>query len=435
MLKDKRILLIGSLPYSNSNASRAFSTYFDNLSHYEMRQIFSSNKVPTKGHCSSFYRITDIDMVKSWLLFKKAKGNIYYSNKIEVYDLSSKKSSKKRFINYIYKIGSRKSSIVYILRALLWSFNKWKSSNLNEWINEFKPNLIFLAFSDDLYLLNIAYEYSKEYNAPIITSIGDDYYFRKYSRLSIFMRYYTHIYQKKVDKFFSLVRSVIYIDDKIKNKYQSHFHTHGVTVRLTSSFKPRKFMKIDLCNPKITYIGNIRLGRNASLVMIAKELEKINSKYKIDLYTNETDNFYLKPLRKCQNIDIHGSIAYEKVESILHNSDISLILESFEKKDVNFSRFSLSTKIADSLAAGVNLYAVGSIDCGAIEYLYKNKCAEVCTNPLEIANTLNEFLLDENKQYQYYINAIRTLNLNHNVEINKHIVPYLINEILGEENE
>ena len=47
---------------------------------------------------------------------------------------------------------------------------------------------------------------------------------------------------------------------------------------------------------------------------------------------------------------------------------IVVVVESFKKKDIDITRYSFSTKVADSWASGVAVLAYGSDGCRAIEY-------------------------------------------------------------------
>lgn len=61
-------------------------------------------------------------------------------------------------------------------------------------------------------------------------------------------------------------------------------------------------------------------------------------------------------------------------------SDITVIVEGFEEKDINLSRYSLSTKAADALASGASILTYGSLESGIIEYMQSTDAAMVCTD-------------------------------------------------------
>ena len=54
-------------------------------------------------------------------------------------------------------------------------------------------------------------------------------------------------------------------------------------------------------------------------------------------------------------IKIHGSVPYVEIMKLTSECDISIIVEGFKKKDVDTTRYSLSTKAADAIASGSNI--------------------------------------------------------------------------------
>ena len=47
---------------------------------------------------------------------------------------------------------------------------------------------------------------------------------------------------------------------------------------------------------------------------------------------------------------------------------ISIIVEGFEKKERGYHKIFISTKAADAIASGSNIFLHGSKECGVIEY-------------------------------------------------------------------
>lgn len=88
------------------------------------------------------------------------------------------------------------------------------------------------------------------------------------------------------------------------------------------------------------------MRRNDSLCSIASEISKIDSSYKIEVYSNEKDEKIYKELKEKPNIIYVGSIPYEKVQEKISKSEITVIVEGTKKKDIKLFRYFLSTKAA-----------------------------------------------------------------------------------------
>jgi len=425
-----RVLIVGTVPYNKRSTSRAFESYFCNWEKENLAQIFSNTKKPAKGHCETLYQITDQRLIKNRFNHSLDTGIIFYDKDLpdEWTDNSLEVNSK--LFDILYKIGSKKTPLIYLCRKLIWKKKYWCTDKLNKWLDEFKPQCVFLSFSDDFFIQEIALYVAERYNIPIVSSIGDDYYFDFRFSLSPLYYLYKYQYRKLIQKIFHLKGSAIYIGDKIRNKYNSYFGLKGKTVYLTSSIKRREFKAINKECPKITYCGNIRLGRNTSLNDIGYALGKINPNYILDIYSNETDSKYFKIFKKNKNIRFHGSIPYSEVQKEIVTSDIVVLVEGFKKSEVRITRYSLSTKAADLLASGSNILVYGSSECGVIEYMQSTNSAAVCVKKEDLVRCITDLIENVDTQRKYYNNAIHITQQHHNMDKSSMIFESIVNTVI-----
>ena len=410
-----RVLIVGTVPYNRQMSSRAFDSYFNKWEKDNLAQIFSNPNDPVHGHCGTFFQITDFRMLLRRIK-KIDTGVIFYDKDLKDEWIHSSKKSNRKLISKLYGLGSRKFPLNYLLRKLLWKKKYWCTAKLNKWLDDFNPECVFLAFSDDFFIPQIALYVAEKYDIPIVSCIGDDYYFNDRWSISPWYYIYRYSYKKLIRKVFAHGGCAAYIGNKIRDKYNEVFDLNGETVYLTSELNRHEFRPINKLNPFISYAGNIRLGRSDSLCDIASSLGRINPDYKIHVYSNETEIRYYKKLMNHPNIVYGGSIPYSKVKEIMNNSDILLIVEGFDKKSVDITRYSLSTKVADSLATGSYLLSYGSIDCGAIEYMKIIDCGSVCINHEQLEYELRKILSDVDYQKINYDKSLLISKMNHSLE-------------------
>lgn len=408
-----RILIVGTVPYNEKSTSRAFDSYFHDWEKENLAQIFSNTKTPAKGHCSTLFQITDQRMLKKWFDQKVDTGVIFHDDDLTDGWKDNDLEVGSGIVNKLYGIGSKKNSFIYLARWLIWRKRFWCTRKLNEWLDQFKPECVFLAFSDDFFIPQIALYVAEKYDIPIVSCIGDDYYFNYKKTISPLYHIYKLMYRRLIRQVFRHGGSAIYIGDKIRDKYNGEFGLNGETVYLTSSIERRAFKPINLKSPIISYFGNIRLGRNESLIDIANALGKIDPSYKIDVYSNENEPAYYKMFIDHPHAEFHGSVPYSVVRQKTVESDILLITEGFKKKDVDITRYSLSTKVADSLSSGVSVFAYGSPECGAIEYAESTGCIVTCTEKEKLIEVLRHLLEDEGFQKENYDRALKVTEKNH----------------------
>ena len=282
-------------------------------------------------------------------------------------------------------------------------------------MDKFRPECVFLSFSDDYFIPLIALYVARKFNIPIVSSIGDDYYFNTHFSLNPIYWIYKQTYKYLIRKVLSHKGSAIYISDKIRDKYNSEFSLDGDTVYLTSTINRKSFNYVNTDNPLMTYFGNIRMGRNNSLNDIGHALGKINNKYRLEVYSGEQDPHIYDVFKDNPNIIYGGTIPYSEVQKKMTNSDITVIVEGFLPKDIDCSRYSLSTKAADALASGVTILAYGSQDCGIIEYMKTTEAAFVCTRKEDLVETIKDMLTDQERQKKYYDQQIFITAEHHNL--------------------
>lgn len=427
-----RVLIVGTVPYNKKSTSRAFESYFSGWDRECLAQIFSNTKKPVKGHCSTLFQITDKRMLKRRFTKKINTGMVYdYRDLDDEWVDNSLEVGAKIYTN-MYKLGSRRTPMTHLLRKIIWKKKYWCTDTLNRWLEKINPECVFLSFSDDFFIPEIALYAAEKFNIPIVSSIGDDYYFN--TRFSLSPAY--HIYKKKyrrlIERVFRHSGSAIYIGDKIRDRYNGVFGLRGETVYLTSEVKRREFKAIDRENPLICYFGNIGAGRNNSLNDIGHALGKINPNYMLNVFSNESDEKNIAVLRENPNVKYRGSISYAEVQRLNTESDIVVLVEGFSKKDIDKTRYSLSTKAADSLSSGSNILVYGSGDCGLIEYMDSTHAAAVCTNPNTLEQTISNFINDVDYQRKNYETAIHISKENHTLANSTRIFLGVINRVIEE---
>lgn len=430
MKNNRRVLIVGTVPYNKKSTSRAFESYFSYWEKDKLAQIFSNTKKPCKGHCATLYQITDKRILDAWFHKDVEPGVVYsYENLSDEWDNTDLEIGA-GVTSKMYKIGGKHTPLTHLVRGVLWRKKYWCTDKLNAWLDEFSPECVFLSFSDDYFINKIALYVSDRFQIPIVSCISDDYYFDKHFSINPFYHIYKSSYRQLLRKVIKRTAGAVYISDKIRDKYNTEFLIDGQTVYLTSTVNRRDFLPINKEKPLITYFGNIRMGRNQSLCDIANALGEINSEYRLEVYSNEQDESYTGLLQKNPFVVYEGSIPYDQVQKRMNESDITVVVEGFKEADVNLSRYSLSTKAADTLASGCAILTYGSIECGIVEYMKNTNASAVCTDKKQLVNVIRKLLDDEGQQKQYYDQAIVITNKNHTLKQSCNIVELIIEKAI-----
>ena len=411
----KKILIVGTVPYNKRSTSRAFDSYFHGYEKNCLAQIFSNTKKPARGHCGTLFQITDQRMVLRRFRSRLETGIIYRDEELESEWEDNSLEVDSAAFEKMYRIGAKKTPLIYLLRGLVWRKKYWCTEKLNRWLDDFQPDCVFLAFSDDFFIPQIALYVARRFQIPIISCIGDDYYFNDRFSLSPLYHLYRSQYKKLIRKVFAHGGSAIYISDKIRDKYNSEFGLDGETVYLTSELQRRPFAPIPEL-PKFAYFGNIGLGRYKSLYEIGMALRQLSEDINLDIYSNQEDPEIIKLFRSCPAIRFRGSIPYAQVLQEIAANDVFIIVEGFAAEDINAVRYSLSTKAADALASGAAILVYGSEEAGVVSYMRGTDAAAVCTEKGKLTDVIRRLLENTEEQKRLYENAVAVTKKNHNLE-------------------
>lgn len=420
-----RILIVGTVPYRENATSRAFDSYFHGWDRSCLAQIFSNPDTPIQGHCGTLYQITDQRMLKRWFCRNAKVGRVFRYE-----DLDGAKAEISTAVQTLYAMGSRKNSLVYLLRGILWREKFWHTPELDAWLEAFDPQCVFLSFSDDYFIPKIALYVAKKFHIPILSSIGDDYYFNYRFSPDPLYHIYKLSYRALIRRVFGHRGSAIYIDDKIRDKYNAAFDLQGRTVHLASTVERRPFRPINTVSPKILYCGNLRLGRNRTLNAIADALGRIDSRFILDVYANETDPRYYSMLERNPNARFHGAVPYAEVRHLTEECDILILAEGFGKQDVDTVRYSLSTKAADAVASGAAVFACGHQECGAMDYCVRNGFATVCTDLRQLVPMLKNLICDPETQKRQYLAGDALLKNHHRLEYSTNVFQAAVEDVM-----
>lgn len=307
----------------------------------------------------------------------------------------------------------------------------WNNKLFKKWLDDFHPDLVFFASGDYSFIYRIAYKIAKKRNIPLVVSCMDDYYFNNHNRNKLFGGFTHNLFMKQVKKTMSYAQTVFCICEKMSRDYSKLFHIDCYTLHTPSTIKGPLAGET---KNKISYIGNLGYQRYFQLVQIGKALKELNlpeGPSVIDVYSSESSEEILKYLAEENGIKFHGQIPFDEVKGVIAESLAVIHTESFDEDIANSVRYSVSTKIADSLASGTCILAYGPKDIASIEYLAENNAAFVIDNPESLKSKLYEFIFDQEQRHRIQDNALKLAKENHDIKINTRFLATVLKSIAG----
>ncbi len=409
MNKYPNVLIVENecLSYSTNNG-RTLANLLLGWPKEKLAQFCISLNDPNYEVCNNYFCITDHDALNALVKRRKLNGK---HEAIKPIDGSTGKSIEK-------------TPFTMVVRNTIWNTNAWRQRSFYDWVESFRPDLILLMNGDSYFMHKIAVDLAEKYHLPMVIFNCEAYYFfdknirGKGILPGVFQRIFIKTYRKYFEKAINYADFSIYLNDKLKKDYTDIFHKPATTIYTSSGLKFEPKYEISN-NPKFSYLGSFYFDRYKSLIDIAKALNEINPEYHLDVYGNlkgfeETK----KAFEECSAINYQGMIPYDKVISVIRESDIVFHAECFDEEKVYAIRYGFSTKIADSVSSGNNFLAYAPESIAFMQYLKDNDCAWCVTEKADLLPILQRLFNSKEERKKILNNAKKVAELNHRADKN-----------------
>lgn len=408
-----RVLIIAhNVIGETNNMGKTLLSYFHDFDPEQVGEFYIQNKEPKNAVvCHSYYRVTDQEALKS--VFGKKTG---MSFRIEE-SAPETATNNRGAIEAIRQYGRRRNAFVYTARNIVWTLAHWKTKELVSFLNQLNPDVIFFMSGDYGFMYKIALSIQRMLQKPLVVCCVDDYYLFNRNERSALGRYQHRVYLKTVHAVMEKASCILTISDSMGEAYRGLFNKPCYTLH-TSAKKRETNQKNE--SSKIAYFGNLSFGRYEQLVEIGKAIKvlAINGIRGIDVYSNEKSLDCLRGLTEENGIYFHGEISASEVAERMDECMAIIHTESFDKRIDQMIRYSVSTKIADSLLNGPCLIAYGPEGIASIDYLKENNAAYVITKPEDLESGLEEILTNSEMRAQIVQNARALAAKNHSADVN-----------------
>lgn len=399
---------------------------FDTFDKEDLCQLYIYPVVPNIKKCNSYFQITDKMVLDSILKFKTC-GRV-----VRAEDENHQSFDRSEFEDKAFTNKKNRREFKLILRSLIWQMGFWYNKSLKRWIETEKPDVIFATGGVSSFFYPLVMKIARKYNLPIVTYVCDDFFFSK-KKNDIISKIYYSILKKNICKMMLKSSKIVSICDPLSKKYNDFFNVDTVTI-YTGVRIEDNVVKDNGTATNVSYFGNLFIGRNIALSEVGRTLDEINKErktnFKLNIYTNTNDIGVKAVFEGIDSVSVHGFVSPEKVADLMNDSILLLHIEGFAKENIERVRYSMSTKIPESLSSGVCLFAYGPLDDASIEYLYKNNCAIVSITKEELKERLEEALFNNEKRNACIHKAIDVAKRNHNNDSQSEKLKALLNDTL-----
>ena len=394
---DKNILFITMdcwSSYNSATTANTFASLFKNYDSTHMASLYLREEIPTSKQCCLFFSIAENSVLKSVFKPRTITGKLFRRDEMEITqnDISNIEKTKERYRRF----GVKRNRILLFAREIMWMMGHWKSLELCEFLDDFKPDIVIFGMEGYCYFHRIVRYVLKYTGATGIGFFWDDNF----------------TYIKRTKKFLA-------ISPKTKHEADIFFKINCTIVTKPVDIMWESTQEVYREKIKIVYTGNLKIGRLDTLKAISEILDEekiLSDKITFEIYSGTAiDDQIVSTFNKA--INFMGAIPSEQVEMVQRNADVLLLLEDFQGENKLTARLSFSTKTTDYLGQGKCIFAIGNADIASIEYLLENDCAICASNKQEIRTAMLKFVNESELINIYGKKALQVGILNHSREI------------------
>ena len=396
-----KVLLVSRNAWDNK-AGNTYSNFFQEFESNQLAQIYCRDELPDNELCENYYCISEKKLIKS-LFTKQNAGAIVTKSEIAGNtELQQAAEAGNKFYNFFRHY---RFTLLLWFRELIWLTGKWKSKELEGFIRDFNPDVIYTDAYDTFYTYRVLNYVRKVTNVPYVMFHCDDQLtYRKFSLSPLFWinRYILRCHVTKAIKQAAINYCII--DEQLR-VYNNILTANYKILNKCADFSG-EYIHEDIHTPvRMVYAGNLHVGRWKTLQKLAEAIKEINKegiKIQLDIYTGKSvSEKKLNKIRTDQSITIHDFIPYSQLIEIQKESDILLHVESFNLKEKLITNLSFSTKIVDFFEMGKCILAIGWEESAPIKYLKEKDAAITISDDNDILNTL-KLLIDHPETIQEY---------------------------------
>lgn len=419
-----RILVFTVSSWNSKVGANSWATLLEEYDSSLVANICIRDEIPDSPVCSRYFNISENKIIKS-VFNRKIKTGLEID---ALHPTASDNTDLDEHNTRYQKMTVKRRYSMLMLREIIWKFGRWKTKELDDFLDDFRPDIILHSMEGYIHLNRIIEYAIKRTGAQAVGYIWDDNFTYKQHR-NLGYKIYRFFQRRSLKRLSRKTAEFLAISPFTKSEADKFFNINCHVLTKPLSRIPTVTEYNGTLPIRMIYTGNLLIGRDRSLIRLCKALNEVNSKQNmicLDVYTKTVlpDSV----LAELQNsyCHIHKPIPQAEALEKQNKADVLLFLEDIDGKDAKVARLSFSTKITDYLSTGKCIFAVGNCDTAPMQYFIENKVAIVCDTDEKILLGLNQ-LKNTSTLNKYAQNACETGKKNHDPESIRKLLFQVIN--------
>ena len=335
--------------------------------------------------CDKYYQVGEDEYKWAFPLkvFKQAypSGEIESSVTTTISDLESTPSFKhlvsSRIVNPIIEWLGLNNCISRIII----------STRLRSWLTEFGPELLYLQISNRESIL-FSIDLMDFLKIPSVIHMMDDWP-TTIAHHGLLKKFWGRKINFEFRKLLEKVDLHLSISDAMSEEYHIRykksfmaFHNPVDVSMYESPTIPYNKHKTDF---KILYIGRIGIANQHTISLFAEYISNISdnsTEVTFDIITKDSEASVIMKIKDLRNVRIKPPVKHEVIPGLMKQYDILLLPLDFTKAGMEFSKFSIPTKVSEYMLSGVPILVLAPRDTAVSQFFLKYECG-FCATRLE----------------------------------------------------
>lgn len=308
------------------------------------------------------------------------------------------------------------SPIVNIARGVLDTLPRDLSEDDYCRLDAFRPEFIY-TLGENIATCRMALKLSKRYDIPIVIHVMDNLEDSFFAH-SWVLKPFRCMYLSLNARLFNRSIENIAIGEKMAQEYSKR-HEQPFTIAMNCLDNLHAQPNASNKQLKLIFSGGIHGGRANTLQRIAEIIERnaeLSNGMELLVYTSP------KHVKQFGSVLIEKSklmeyVPREKLFENLGQSDILLHVESFDEREIEFFRYSMSTKIPEYLSVGRPILCFGPKDICTVDYIKRKGVGISVDTEEQVETALLQLLRDKDLREHLGQRALQVAQEEHLQEV------------------
>ena len=262
-------------------------------------------------------------------------------------------------------------------------------------VDEFDPELIY-TMGSEFYTHKWVLFFANRYNIPIVMHYMDNW------RETAFTQDKRLLWlNKKLNRQVCNLENRMHIGltisqhmaEAYKTKYKHQYRA------LMHTVAPLNIKDIAHERLHLVYAGGLHLNRNDTLLLVSNAIAE-DKDVKLYIYTSRKNREKYERVFQTKNTEFMDAVPHSRIAEIYENADVLLHVESFDQETVDYTKYSLSTKIPEYMICGKPIICFAPKNLASYRCIVESGAGVGIQTKEELMNSL-DLLRDRNMRNQF----------------------------------